>query len=178
MPQLRLIQSTKSYFWVVMGRVTITLQRPSELGTKCLSLISILTSSSYGTPAWNCYWAELNGNSSVTWQDAHLDSAGIEQAQTAHDFWRHEIDVQKIPTPQSYYSSPLTRAMQTANITFFGLKLPIYFPFIPTIKELMQRRHIDPHLRSSAKQVVYSRPLPSWTIEAGFTEYDELWNGV
>lgn len=107
-----------------------------------------------------------------------MDEAGIEQAQTAHDFWQHEMKVQKIRTPESYYSSPLTRAMQTANITFSGLDLPIYYPFIPTVKELM-REGISLHTCDHRRSKSYIQDLfPSWNVEAGFTEYDELWNGV
>lgn len=135
-------------------------------------------SSSFGTPAWNCYYAELNGNATVTWFDAHLDEAGIQQAQVAHDFWQHEIDVQKIPYPQSYYSSPLTRCLQTANVTFFGLDLPVYYPFTPTVKELM-REGISIHTCDKRRSRSYIHNLfPSWVIEPGFTEYDEYWDGV
>ncbi|EGP90235.1 uncharacterized protein MYCGRDRAFT_91242 [Zymoseptoria tritici IPO323] len=55
----------------------------------------------YGTPAWNCYWAQLTGNGSATWEDAKLTSPGVLQAQIAHNFWKHQIKVQKIPYPQS-----------------------------------------------------------------------------
>lgn len=26
----------------------------------------------YGTPAWNCYWSELDGNGTVVWADAQI----------------------------------------------------------------------------------------------------------
>lgn len=132
----------------------------------------------YGTPAWNCYYSLLNGNSTVTWADAHLDSAGIAQAQVAHNYWRHEIYVQKTPRPQSYYVSTLTRCLQTANITFTGLKLPSEYPFVPTVKELL-REHISIHTCDQRSSKAYIHNLfPDWTFEEGFAEYDELWDGV
>jgi broad specificity phosphatase PhoE len=129
----------------------------------------------YGTPAWNCYWAELDGNATVTWADAHLTPNGITQAQIANNYWRSEIIDQKIPTPESYYTSPLSRCLETANITFFGLDLPT---FIPEVKELF-REGISIHTcdRRSNKTYIHNS-FPTYTIEPGFTEYDELWNGV
>ena len=34
----------------------------------------------FGTPAWNCFWSERDGNGTVTWADAKLTENGIEQA--------------------------------------------------------------------------------------------------
>lgn len=132
----------------------------------------------YGTPAWNCYWAELNGNSTVTWFDADLTPAGIAQAQVAHDFWAREIKEQHIPYPQSYYTSPLTRCLKTANITFSGLDLPAYYPFVPTVRELF-RESIDIHTCDRRSNRTYIHNLfPNYHIDPSLTEFDELWNGV
>ncbi|KAK3068619.1 putative phosphoglycerate mutase pmu1 [Teratosphaeriaceae sp. CCFEE 6253] len=132
----------------------------------------------YGTPGWNCYWAELNGNATAEWFDADLTPAGIAQALVAHDFWAHEIAAQKIPYPQSYYTSPLTRCLKTANLTFAGLALPQYYPFLPTVKEDL-REGISLHTCDHRGTRAYIHALfPTWTIEPSLTEYDELWNGV
>lgn len=53
----------------------------------------------YGTPAWNCYYSELDGNATVTWSDAHLSPLGVTQALAVNTFWASEIATQKIPTP-------------------------------------------------------------------------------
>ena len=42
----------------------------------------------------------------------------------------------KIPSPQSYYVSPLNRCLATASITFKDLGLPHTEPFRPVIKEV------------------------------------------
>ncbi|WPH03189.1 putative phosphoglycerate mutase [Acrodontium crateriforme] len=132
----------------------------------------------YGTPAWNCYWAELNGNGTVTWADADLTVNGIAQAQKANNFWKHELAIQHIPAPQSYYVSPLTRCLRTANITFSGLELPIYYPFVPTIKELF-REGISIHTCDHRRNKTYIHDLfPTWNFEKGFKENDDYWNGV
>jgi broad specificity phosphatase PhoE len=150
----------------------------------------------YGTPAWNvrppqstpiititdfnnfksqCYYSKLDGNGTVVWADAHLTPNGVVQAQKAHAFWSSRIQVQKIPTPQSYYTRPLSRCLQTANITFSRLQLPSRHPFIPEVKELF-REGISGHTcdRRSSKTYIHEN-FPSYRIEDGFTEIDELW---
>ncbi|OOQ90488.1 putative GPI anchored protein [Penicillium brasilianum] len=133
----------------------------------------------YGTPAWNCYWAELDGNDTATWHDAALTTNGVNQALIAHNFWQKEIDEQRIHTPDNYYVSPLTRALQTANYTFNGLDLPHgSSSFKPVVKELF-REGVSIHTCDHRRSKTYIKGLfPSWRIESGFVENDELWNGV
>ncbi|KAL8842529.1 MAG: hypothetical protein Q9170_000483 [Blastenia crenularia] len=129
----------------------------------------------YGTPAWNCYYSELDGNGTVTWADARLTPKGVTQALAVNTFWASEIKVQKIPTPQSYYTSPLTRCLATANLTFSGLDLPNRHPFVPTVKEFF-REGISGHTcdRRGSKSYIQSA-FPGYKIEPGFTETDQLW---
>ena len=131
----------------------------------------------YGTPAWNCYWSLLKGNATASWEDAQLTTNGIKQAQIAHDFWSSRISVQKIPVPQSFYTSPLSRCLATANITFSGLDLG-KSKFLPIVKEYL-REGISIHTcdRRSNQTSIHSR-YPQYRIEKGFLEFDELWNGV
>ncbi|KAL8745571.1 MAG: hypothetical protein Q9190_002309 [Brigantiaea leucoxantha] len=129
----------------------------------------------YGTPAWNCYWSEQDGNATVTWADAQLTSNGITQAQIANTFWAKEILSQKIPVPQTYYTSPLSRCLATAKITFSTLTLPPRKPFIPQVKELL-REAIGIHTcdRRSSKSAIHAA-YPTYTFEPSFTETDLLW---
>lgn len=132
----------------------------------------------YGTPAWNCYWSELNGNATVTWVDAHLTPNGIEQAQAVNIFWAKEITEQKIPLPQKYYTSPLDRCLATAQLSFQGLNLPRNYPFIPEIKELF-RESISGHTcdRRSNKTYIHDN-FPTYVFEKGFSENDLLWEAL
>ncbi|EXJ90934.1 hypothetical protein A1O1_04041 [Capronia coronata CBS 617.96] len=132
----------------------------------------------YGTPAWNCYWSLLDGNGTAMWSDAQLTENGISQALKANSFWLSRIHEQKIPTPETYYTSPLSRCLTTANLTFSGLPLPPKHPFIPTIKEKL-REGISEHTcdRRSNKTYIHDE-FPWYEIEQGFSEYDELWTGV
>jgi len=132
----------------------------------------------YGTPAWNCYYSIRDGDATVTWSDAHLSPLGVTQALAVNEFWKTEIENQKIPTPQSYYTSPLTRCLQTANYTFNGLDLPAKHPFVPEVKELF-REGISGHTcdRRGSKTYIHDS-FPSYTIEPGFTENDQLWEAL
>lgn len=132
----------------------------------------------YGTPAWNCYYSVLDGNATITWADAHLSPLGVRQALVVNQFWTTEIKTQKIPTPQTYYTSPLTRCLQTANLTFNGLDLPATHPFVPEVKELF-REGVSGHTcdRRSNKTYIHDR-FPTYRIEPGFTENDELWEAL
>ncbi|KAI9768801.1 MAG: hypothetical protein M1840_004615 [Geoglossum simile] len=129
----------------------------------------------YGTHAWNCHWSKLDGNGTIVWADAHLTATGVEQAQKANAFWKKELAVEKIPVPERYYTSPLRRCLATANITFTGLNFPSQHPFIPEVKEKL-RETIGVHTcdRRSSKAYI-SENYPSYKIESGFTENDELW---
>ena len=52
--------------------------------------------------------------------DPKLTALGIRQAQVVNKAWNAEIEYD-IPLPQSLYSSPFTRALHTASITFDGI---------------------------------------------------------
>ncbi|PBP19386.1 phosphoglycerate mutase family protein [Diplocarpon rosae] len=123
-----------------------------------------------------CYWSLRDGNETLTWADALLTPTGEAQALRAHDFWESAIRLQKIPTPESYYASPLLRCLATANLTFSGLDLPKESPFVPTIKEGF-REVIGVHTcdRRSAKAVIKEK-YPDWSFEENFAEEDPLWS--
>ncbi|KAL1978668.1 hypothetical protein VTN31DRAFT_1527 [Thermomyces dupontii] len=133
----------------------------------------------YGTPAWNCYWSELNGNGTANWNDVDLTPTGQEQARTAHRFWQKLIDEQRIHTPDRYYVSPLTRCLRTARLTFQGLRLPKHAArFQPVVLENL-REGVSIHTCDHRSNKTYiKREFPEVRIEPGFTECDELWNGV
>jgi broad specificity phosphatase PhoE len=125
-----------------------------------------------------CYWSEKDGNGTIMWSDADITPNGAAQAIIAHDFWAMEIVQQKIPTPQSYYTSPLSRCLETAKLTFTGLDLPSRHRFVPEVKELF-REAIGVHTcdRRRSKTFIHEN-YPTYTFEAGFAEDDPLWNPI
>ena len=82
---------------------------------------------------------------------------------------------QRIPVPESYYTSPLHRCLSTAGITFSGLHLPAQQPFVPEVKELL-REVIGIHTcdRRSSKTCIHTN-FPTYRFEPGFAEEDDLW---
>ena len=148
----------------------------------------------YGTKAWEAspsikarypghipteyqnHWAKLDGNGTLIWSDAHLTAKGEAQARSANAFWANCIHTQHIPLPQMYYSSPLTRCLATASITFSDLPLPPDRPFKPIVKELLRETNgVHTCDRRSSKSYLTAK-FPGFTIELGFSEEDELWN--
>lgn len=92
-----------------------------------------------GTPAWNCYWALLEGaNSSFVYADAAVTEEGVRQADKANRYWKRGLEEREevgFPFVQSYYSSPMRRCLETAELTFGSLNLPEKYPFAPVVKE-------------------------------------------
>ncbi|KAM0326700.1 hypothetical protein ACHAQA_006571 [Verticillium albo-atrum] len=129
----------------------------------------------YGTPAWNCYWAEQQGNATATWADAHLTPAGIKEALKANAYFKDRYATQKMPYFESYYSSPLHRCTTTANYTFAGLNQPEDRPFLPTIKEGFREGMTVHTCNWRSNKTFIEEEFPTWKFEAGFTEFDELW---
>ena len=129
----------------------------------------------FGTPAWNCYWSELDGNGTVTWADAKLTEVGIQQTYKVKDFWARLIKNEKITPPETYYTSPMYRCLDTAKLTFTGLDLPRKNPFDPVIKEFL-REGISAHTcdRRSTKSYI-KKNFPGFKFEKGFPENDPYW---
>ncbi|KAF2030245.1 phosphoglycerate mutase-like protein [Setomelanomma holmii] len=130
--------------------------------------------SKYGTHAWDCYYSTLNGADGITWSDATLTTTGQTQAHDAHILWKAQIPL-GIPLPETYYVSPLTRTIETADGTFADLPLPSDRPYKPLIKELL-REALGIHTcdRRSTKTHI-EKTFPHVTFEEGFSDPDPLW---
>ncbi|RYP21922.1 hypothetical protein DL765_001998 [Monosporascus sp. GIB2] len=133
----------------------------------------------YGTPAWRCYWSKLEGNGTAVWADAKLTPDGVAQALKANAFWASQMKNEGMPAPQSFYTSPLSRCLATADLTFSGLQLPAGRPFVPIIKEFLRE---GVHIYTSARRAsaaAIREAYPIFQFEPGFPEgLDPLWNGT
>ena len=130
--------------------------------------------SKYGTKAWDCYYSMLDGYDGVIWADAHLTPVGEQQALDVHDLWAQQL-AQGLPAPERYYVSPLTRTLQTADLSFANLSLPPAKPYKPYVVELL-REALGVHTcdrRSTLSQI--ASLFPHATFEPGFPDADELW---
>ncbi|KAK8037894.1 phosphoglycerate mutase [Apiospora phragmitis] len=124
----------------------------------------------YGTPAWNCYWSELDGK----WHKRlGRRFSGIDQTTKANRFWRAQLTTEGTPAPD-----PLSRCTTTANLTLASLALPADRPFVPVVKELL-REGISMHTCDRRSNKTYIQKLfAGYRFEEGFTEQDEQWNGT
>ncbi|KAF9646505.1 phosphoglycerate mutase-like protein [Thelephora ganbajun] len=136
----------------------------------------------YGTQAWDDYWSKLNGDGIIVWgPDALLTSIGVQQAEAAHNKWLDEMS-SGIPAPTVFYSSPLTRATRTLEITWTDITLPnkshddLLHPSHRVVVAENCRETYGVHTcdkRHSESWIAENFPL--YTFNKGFTEEDELW---
>ncbi|KAM7198811.1 Phosphomutase-like protein 3 [Rhypophila sp. PSN 637] len=127
----------------------------------------------YETKCWDCYWSQQDGNGTMTWRDAELTPKGVGHLVESNQFWAKTAPKAKVPSPQSFYVSPMARTLATANLTFGSL----VDGFAPIVKE---------NLRETINQCTCSYRYPkSWIqarypkykFEEGFTEQDEIFTG-
>jgi broad specificity phosphatase PhoE len=126
--------------------------------------------SHYGTHAWDCYYSALPGFDGITWFDAHLTDLGRSQALAVNKLWKQQL-AHGIPVPERWYVSPLTRTIETADLTFGGLDVG----YTPYVKELV-REALGVHTcdkRSTKSHIAAT--FPHVTFEPDFSEEDELW---
>ncbi|CAI4214000.1 unnamed protein product [Parascedosporium putredinis] len=110
----------------------------------------------YGTPAWNCYWAEQTGNGTAVWADPLLTPAGEYEAYKANAYFKDRYETQNMPHFESYYSSPYRGA-----------------PSRPTSPSPTSP---SPRTAPSPPKTDIAALFPSYRFEDGFSEEDELWH--
>lgn len=130
--------------------------------------------SKYGTKAWDCYYSFLDGYDGLVWADAQLTPVGQQQAKDVNALWEEQLK-EGLPAPETYYVSPLTRTIQTADLSFQTLSLPAGKPYKPYIRELL-REALGVHTcdrRSTKTQI--ENAFPHVTFEPNFSNPDPLW---
>ncbi|KAB5591992.1 GTPase-activating protein gyp1 [Ceratobasidium theobromae] len=134
----------------------------------------------YGTANWDDYWSKLNGDGNMTWgPDALLTDLGKQQAQLAHNTWATELaKSDPVPLPTKLYSSPMSRAASTLEITFTGILLTesgkkgaVHPDVMEGLREVIGVHTCDKRRTKSYIRKTYT----GFHIEHGFTEEDELW---
>ncbi|KAG8695120.1 hypothetical protein FRC08_008029, partial [Ceratobasidium sp. 394] len=130
----------------------------------------------YGREAWDNYWYKFNTDGKITWgPDAEPTELGNDQAKQAAKVWATEMArSDPVPLPTKIFSSPLSRAAQTLEITFSEvLKSTGVRPYvIEDLREMIGRHTTDKRRTKSYIQ----KTFPGFDIEPGFTEEDELWS--
>jgi broad specificity phosphatase PhoE len=128
----------------------------------------------YGTRAWDCYWSYLDGADGLVWSDAHLTPIGEQQALDVHALWKTQLAL-GMPPPDRYVVSPLTRTVQTADLSFRELELPKGKGYKPYVKELL-REALGVHTCDRRSPLsLLQKEHPHLTFEPGFSDPDILW---
>ncbi|KAF2678265.1 phosphoglycerate mutase-like protein [Lentithecium fluviatile CBS 122367] len=120
-----------------------------------------------GREEWDRHWSKLSGDGTTLWEDAELTEYGEQQAREISTSGLADVS-----PPEAIYTSPLRRCLRTTQLAF----APLLDTTIPLIKEnLRERLGVHTCDRRSSKSII-AFAFPSFAIEPGFTEDDELWN--
>jgi hypothetical protein len=111
----------------------------------------------------------------LTWADASLTQQGIDEANGLGAFWADEMQASKIPLPEKFFVSPLTRCLETAEHTFGSLKLADGQEFQPVVKEALREIHGVHTCDRRRDKTWMASKFPNDIIEPGFSESDEHW---
>ncbi|BGP36724.1 putative phosphoglycerate mutase pmu1 [Rhodotorula kratochvilovae] len=124
----------------------------------------------HGTEEWDAYWSMVNGDGNITWgPDPLLTPLGISQAERAAAAWQKEAKA-GAPLPQRLYSSPLSRAMSTLEITWRELLLKEE-KVVPFVKENLRevtgvhtcdKRQTKSYIKKHYPSFAFERWSPDW----------------
>ncbi|KAG9317783.1 histidine phosphatase superfamily [Chiua virens] len=118
-------------------------------------------------------WVRLNGDGELVWgPDPELNELGVEQARDVNRAWRAELNY-NIPLPEKLYTSPLSRAIKTNQISFENLLSP---DLKTTIVEIVREKTGVSTFNRRRKKSEIERDFPDYPFEQGFTEEDECWD--
>ncbi|KAG6369496.1 histidine phosphatase superfamily [Boletus reticuloceps] len=118
-----------------------------------------------GVPRWGRYFRDGT-------TDPQLTPLGEQQAQEAHGAWKTER-LFGIPLPEKLYTSPLTRAIRTHQVTFGDTPFP---SGLKTIILENMREHNGVHTCDKRRtRSDIQAAFPEYGFEEGFTENDQLW---
>ncbi|KAI4844605.1 phosphoglycerate mutase family protein [Aureobasidium sp. EXF-8845] len=129
----------------------------------------------YGTKLWDSYWAKQEGDEYAHWADSHLTPLGEQQALDVHAFWTSALTQAKVPAPETYYTSPFYRCLQTSWLSFHNLSLPEDKPFTPIVKELLRETNGVHTCDRRGPSSIIRKDFPSYTLEPGLPETDVSW---
>lgn len=127
----------------------------------------------YSSESWECYWQEKDGNGTVTWFDAELTPTGQNQVKQLSQVWKKQISQYGAPLPQTFYASPLRRALETFDLTWSSI-IDIHQKR-PTVKENARETYGIGTDSKRHDQSYIAQTFPFVEFEDGFSFNDTLW---
>lgn len=119
------------------------------------------------------YWSKLNGDGNITWgPDPKLTPKGEEQARAVNTAWHAQLAA-GVPLPQSLYTSPLQRSLNTLRITWSDILLDSLRPLVRERWRETIGIHTCDQRRDKSD---IAADFPECNFETTFSEHDELWN--
>ena len=160
-----------------------------------------MAESQYGTLAWDSYWSKLTTDGNLTWgPDARLTELGVQQAQAVHEGWVTMLEQKDgAPLPTRLFSSPLSRAISTMEISYDGILvnnpntthhgkqggsglgglignvLGASRKVVPEVKELFREEYGEHTCDQRRTKTELHKDYPNVHFEPGFSETDALW---
>ena len=74
----------------------------------------------------------------MTWVDPPLTELGRLQRGKPTEFIAHQIEIEKMPPPQSIYTSPQTRGLETTDLLYSGLECFQKSSLAPVVTDVSQ----------------------------------------
>ncbi|RDW77589.1 hypothetical protein BP6252_05642 [Coleophoma cylindrospora] len=127
----------------------------------------------YGKDEFYEKWAMLDGDKKLSWKNPPLTDRGIKQAKEAIFYWLLQIVKENMSIPQSYYTSPQRRALDTVKYTYSNLSET---DFVATVKEDLRATNgvFTSDTRGTSSEI--RAAFPNFNLEDGFADDDELWD--
>lgn len=126
-----------------------------------------------GRLEWEGHWARLDGDDKRDWVDASLTEKGKQQALAISNFLNSSGAQSGMPVPSRHYTSPLARCLETTRLAFSGRKGADGVNAI--VKENLRERMGVHTCDKRRTRTWIQENYPSYQIEDGFAEQDELW---
>jgi len=119
------------------------------------------------------HWALVNGDGVNNWYDSLLAPEGEQQARDLAGFYDALFTRDGAPYPQTVYTSPLSRCLQTTDLAYRPILPP---PFRAVIKENLRERWTGHTCdsRRTRTQLVAHWSGKGYVFEDGFKEEDPL----
>lgn len=116
----------------------------------------------------------MNGDDKTTWFDAELTETGVEQGRWLSDFWSSAVSSEGLPLPQTLYTSPLHRCLQTTKLVFSSVTEERGERFRPIIKEKLRERMTLHTCDYRRPRSWIQQSYPEYVIEEGLSEEDHF----